>query len=101
MVAAPIVTLGSFILLNFGDWIRSLRKSGPASAMRIMRPVARALEIACGIVWGAGLLLALVCWVVYPVARLYVLGESFAGLRACEKAVYTTVEWTNFWPHAG
>lgn len=37
----------------------------------------------------------------YPSARLYLLGESFAGLRSVDKRVYETVEWTGFIPHAG
>ena len=48
-----------------------------------------------------GILLALVPLLVYPFARGYVLGESFASLRAVERRTYETVEWTNFIPHAG
>ncbi|KAF1960889.1 hypothetical protein CC80DRAFT_465267 [Byssothecium circinans] len=42
-----------------------------------------------------------ICLMGYPVARIYVLVESFASLRASDPDVYKTVEWTNFWPHAG
>lgn len=48
-----------------------------------------------------GFLVALVAWVVYPIARVYVLVESFAGLRSVEKEVYRTVEWSGFVPHVG
>lgn len=39
--------------------------------------------------------------IVYPVARVYLLAESFAGLRSVDEGVYRTVEWTGFIPHAG
>jgi hypothetical protein len=40
-------------------------------------------------------------WLLYPFARLYVLGEAFAQLRYVEKDVYRTVEWSSFIPHVG
>jgi len=40
----------------------------------------------------------LVC---YPFARLYLVLESFAGLRSVDRDVYKTVEWAGFIPHAG
>lgn len=39
--------------------------------------------------------------IVYPVARVYLLAESFAGLRSVDNRVYKTVEWVEFIPHAG
>lgn len=48
-----------------------------------------------------GVFVALIAWVGYPFARIYVLGESFAALRSVEKEVYRTVEWTGFIPHVG
>lgn len=47
------------------------------------------------------LLVTCICVAAYPVARTYVFVEAFAALRACDKEVYRTVEWTNFIPHAG
>ena len=48
-----------------------------------------------------GFAVGIVCWVGYGFARVFVLVESFAALRGVESAVYTTVEWTDFVPHAG
>ncbi|CAI6300732.1 unnamed protein product [Periconia digitata] len=44
---------------------------------------------------------ALMGWVLYLAARLYVLVESFASLRASDARVYRMVEWSNYLPHAG
>jgi hypothetical protein len=39
--------------------------------------------------------------VCYPFARVYLLAESFAGLRSVDRQVYETVQWAEFIPHAG
>ncbi|KAF2278252.1 uncharacterized protein EI97DRAFT_492768 [Westerdykella ornata] len=41
------------------------------------------------------------CFLVYPIARVYVLAEAFAQLRAVDSKVYQTVEWSGFVPHIG
>ncbi|KAF2688347.1 hypothetical protein K458DRAFT_384531 [Lentithecium fluviatile CBS 122367] len=62
--------------------------------LRIVTAVLGALHYIC-------LLVALLGGACYPFARMYLLGESFAGLRAVDADVYKTVEWTEFVPHAG
>jgi hypothetical protein len=49
------------------------------------------------------LMMLLICILVvaYPVARVYVLVEGFAGLRIVPQGMYQTIEWTGFIPHAG
>lgn len=41
------------------------------------------------------------CIVVYAAARLFLIVEAFASLRAAPGRVYKTPEWTNFLPHFG
>jgi hypothetical protein len=87
------------------------RKAGTGSVPKrsISERVARfMLLLSCRIVSEfemlAGAILLMVIslgWLLYPFARLYVLGEAFAQLRYVEKDVYRTVEWSSFIPHVG
>ncbi|KAH7138838.1 hypothetical protein B0J11DRAFT_515434 [Dendryphion nanum] len=131
MVGAPIGTViilswGSFDRA-LDKWRRNLKGAGiirdeeehgesdeanieskaqkPSVYSRSWRSIARALA-AIGDIISSMVFCVVVClvgfaWAAYPVARIYVLVESFAGLRSVEKDVYRTVEWTGFIPHAG
>ena len=51
-----------------------------------------------------GWLKSLLYWfatLLYFLARMYLLVEVFFGMRALEPAIYLTVEWTQYIPHAG
>ena len=51
--------------------------------------------------WWLCFVVAMAGAVCYPFARLYLVVESFAGLRSVDRDVYKTVEWAEFIPHAG
>ena len=60
-----------------------------------------------GITWwlpNRGWLKSLLYWfatLLYFLARIYPLVEVFFGMGALEPAIYLTVEWTQYIPHAG
>ena len=41
-----------------------------------------------------------IAYVLYIVARLFILVEIFLAFRAMPKDVYDSIEWTWIWPHA-
>jgi hypothetical protein len=99
MAAAPFLFLIYTISTKVEKWIwPPYSEAGYRGWQRLRYVVAYTFEhtVVYVILW-----LTALCWVVYPIARLYVLVESFASLRAVSKKTYTTVEWTNFIPHVG
>ena len=65
------------------------------------RSLQHALSILISLVMYPSLMVAAVGWMMYPFARLYVLAEVFAALRASDPDVYRKVEWANWIPHVG
>lgn len=45
-------------------------------------------------------IVAITVLAVYPVARLFIIAESLASLRACPTGTFETVEWADMIPHA-
>jgi len=58
------------------------------------RIIWRAFKGFFGITFGVGIFIVLV-------ARLYLLVGSFIALRKVTISAYSTVEWTEAWPHLG
>jgi hypothetical protein len=59
------------------------------------------LSVAISCVMYPSMIAAAIGWTLYPFARLYVLVEAFAALRASDPDVYKIVQWADWIPHVG
>lgn len=99
MVSTPIVTIAAWLAWTADTAITKFLKAGNKNlSYKIFMKVLQFGAIA--FLFG-GVFVVLFGWSAYPFARAYVLAEAFASIRACDRDVYRTVEWTNFIPHAG
>jgi hypothetical protein len=99
MAGSPLLGLFLVLIWQAMTWFEKCQKS--AGRCRVAQLGCRVLKNVLVGVSMVGVVMVVVALVAYPVARLYVLVESFACLRSVDKAVYTTTEWTGFIPHAG
>ncbi|KAF8244073.1 hypothetical protein K440DRAFT_667276 [Wilcoxina mikolae CBS 423.85] len=57
------------------------------------------IRLALAIVYIIGILYVGVGLLVFILARLYLIVESFLSLRSLRKGSFETVPWSNYWPH--
>jgi hypothetical protein len=98
MAGAPVLTLVFIAISNVGKMVApgaATRYRGWALVRRVVSDVVFTSPAAVlGVV-------TVVLWGLYPVARLFVLVESFASLRSSPAGTYDMVTWTGFIPHGG
>ena len=70
--------------------VKALRKKRPPRAQST--PETFPLPWECGA--------SVTIWVLYLIARTYVLVEMFVGLRTLPRSAYKDVDWSNFLPHS-
>jgi hypothetical protein len=98
MAGAPLVCLLMLVISQAVAWLGKCQEGAKSKFSQLASKVLQnTLELGLMV----GFLIVFAAIVLYPVARVYVLVESFAGLRSVDKGVYTTTEWTRFIPHAG
>ncbi|ORY17079.1 hypothetical protein BCR34DRAFT_60443 [Clohesyomyces aquaticus] len=96
MISGPVFT---FLLLGSMNLSRlTSTKKSKSPWMRAWAASVNGLE---ALVMYLVVFPACVAWAAYPIARLYVLVESFVGLRSVGEGIYRTVEWSGFVPHVG
>lgn len=100
MMALPLIYV--LMLFELSSSGKILNKMDHATidnfAFKVLHMMVRMVSWSVSMVLGLIGMFGATC---YPVARLYVLVESLAGLRSVDKQVYQTVQWTQWMPHVG
>ncbi|KAF2204140.1 hypothetical protein GQ43DRAFT_438217 [Delitschia confertaspora ATCC 74209] len=99
MVAGPVSTMFLAGCIFMEDCIRP--EESEKNTRWWVKVKKQIREVVLMVTFQVLMLVVCVAWAVYPVGRCFVLVESFVSLRKSEKRIYETVEWTNFFPHAG
>ena len=98
MAGAPVLTLVFIVISNVGKMVAPGAATGYRRWALVRRVVSDVVFTFPGAVLGV---VMVVLWGLYPVARLFVLVESFASLRSSPAGTYDLVTWTGFIPHGG